>query len=77
MEFVGSVPIPEYKPAALGISDCPAVPGMDSAIGILPVAMDCEESAFTFGSCEDVKPEAAEGTREFPFRLKDGFAVTV
>ncbi|MCL5106167.1 MAG: hypothetical protein M1331_02100 [Candidatus Marsarchaeota archaeon] len=24
---------------------CPAVPGMDSAVGVLPVAMDSEENA--------------------------------
>ena len=57
MEFVGSIPIPEYKPAALGISDCPAVPGVGSAVGILPVAMDCEENAFAGIDCEGMKLE--------------------
>ena len=47
MGFVDSVPIPEYKSATLGIVDCPAVPCMDSAIGVLPVAMVCEENAST------------------------------
>jgi hypothetical protein len=45
MGFVDSVPIPEYKSATLGIVDCPAVPGMDSANGILPSKMDWEENA--------------------------------
>ena len=40
-----------------GISDSPAVPGVGSAVGILPVAMDCEENAFAGIDCEGIKLE--------------------
>ena len=37
-----------------GIIDCPTVPGMDSAIGVLLGEMDCEENVFTGVECEAV-----------------------
>jgi hypothetical protein len=47
MGFVDSVPIPEYKSAALGVMDCPAVPSVGSAVGVLPPAVGHKEKILT------------------------------
>jgi hypothetical protein len=49
----------EFDITASGIGDCAAAPGVAGIIGILPVAMDCEESAFAGIDCEGVKPARA------------------
>ena len=43
----------------IGKAEWSAVPGVAGIIGILPVAMDCEESAFAGIDCEGVKPAKA------------------
>ena len=50
MGFVDSISIPGYKLATLGIVDSPAIPGMDSAVGILPDKMNCKENALALKS---------------------------
>ena len=62
--FVGMEPARNCD--VIGKADCPAVPGMDSANGILPAAMDCEESAFAGIGCEGMKAEG-EGSAGISF----------
>ena len=45
---------PRNDSDVIGKADCPTVPGMDSAIGVLLGEMDCEENAFTGIDCEAV-----------------------
>jgi len=50
--FVGVEPARNCD--VIGKTDCPAVPGVDSAVYVLPGKMDCEENALAPCGCEKV-----------------------